>query len=173
EKTIKDVCYPFLNKIGHLWSTNNVIPAQEHFSSYIIQNRIIVETEKIGLPPGLKPAILLCAPKGEFHELPLLYLNYLFRKKGWGTLYMGTNISIKELELLSEIKSIRYLYLHLITNFTGQDTDDYLETICRKFPDLKIVASGGGIQQAQRNFVNLQLLHSDQQIYTFIESIAE
>src|SRR5215204_1774106 len=38
EKSITEICYPFLLKIGHLWSTNNVIPAQEHFSSYIIQN---------------------------------------------------------------------------------------------------------------------------------------
>jgi len=49
EKCIAEVCYPYLQRIGLLWITNNVIPAQEHFSSYIIQNRIIAETEKLAL----------------------------------------------------------------------------------------------------------------------------
>ncbi|HYO22883.1 MAG TPA: B12-binding domain-containing protein, partial [Flavisolibacter sp.] len=46
ERTILELCYPYLQRVGLLWDTNRVIPAQEHFSSYIIQNRLISETEK-------------------------------------------------------------------------------------------------------------------------------
>src|SRR6478672_2371938 len=53
EKTIVELCYPYLQKIGLLWSTNRVIPAQEHFSSYLIQNRIIAAIEKL---PVIKKA---------------------------------------------------------------------------------------------------------------------
>jgi DNA-binding transcriptional MerR regulator len=45
EKCITEVCYPYLVKVGLLWDTNNIIPAQEHFSSYIIQRKITAETE--------------------------------------------------------------------------------------------------------------------------------
>jgi DNA-binding transcriptional MerR regulator len=167
EKMIVEVCYPYLQKLGLLWSTNNVIPAQEHFSSYLIQNRIIIETEK--LPPvSGKPEILLICPEGEYHELPLLFINYLLRKMGRSTLYMGTNISREEVVRLARLPGITTLYLHLITNFTGMMVDDYLEAICLKLPDKKILASGEGIRMVQRQFVNLTLLTSDEQIYRFI-----
>jgi DNA-binding transcriptional MerR regulator len=169
EACITEVCYPYLQKIGLLWSTNNVIPAQEHFSSYIIQNRIIVETDKLPHPQK-PPEIMLICPEGEYHELPLLFINYLLKKKGRSTVYLGSNISRSELREAANISGIDYIYLHLITNFTGLYADDYLEEICSSLPQKKIVASGEGIKNVQRNFVNLRLLKSDADIREFIES---
>ena len=59
----------------------------------------------------------------------------------------------------------------LITNFTGLYADDYLEEICRSLPDKKILASGQGIKNVQRNFVNLRLLKTDQEIRDFVSSL--
>jgi len=59
--------------------------------------------------------------------------------------------------------------MHLLTNFTGLETDDYFENVCTRFTNKRIVASGEGIQKCQRNFTNLTLLKSDQQIYNFIK----
>ena len=145
ERCITEVCYPFLQKIGLLWSTNNVIPAQEHFSSYIIQNRIIVETEKLPFHDRTPEVMLIC-PEGEYHELPLLFINYLLKKQGRSTVYLGSNILKSEVVEAASVSGIRYLYLHLITNFTGLYADDYLEEICRSLPDKKILASGQGIK---------------------------
>ena len=167
EATIINVCYPFLNRVGLLWSTNNIIPAQEHFSSYIIQNRIVTETDKLPLVPGDKE-ILLVAPEGEFHELPLLFINYLLRKNSWSVIYLGTGISRKDVQQINLLQHIKYIYLHLITNFTGLEADDYFEHICKTFADKKIVASGEGIKHVQRNFTNLTLLRTNKEIYDFI-----
>lgn len=167
EKCIADVCYPYLQKIGMLWSTNKVIPAQEHFSSYIIQNRIISETEKLPVV-NKKPEIILLCPKGEYHELPLLFINYLLKKNNWSTLYIGTNVDKDEILELSALSAVGYIYFHLITNFTGMQADDYLEEMCRSFPGKKIYASGEGIRQVQRDFVSLRLLKSDREVYAFI-----
>ncbi|HEU4472611.1 MAG TPA: MerR family transcriptional regulator [Flavisolibacter sp.] len=168
EKCITEVCYPYLRRLGMLWSTNNIIPAQEHFSSYLIQNRIIAETEK--LPgSGKLPEIVLICPEGEFHELPLLFIHYLLKKRGWSVIYLGTNVKKSEIVSLASVTSIRYLYLHLITNFTGTGIDEYLEDICRSFSAQKVFASGEGARQVQRSFVNLHLLKSDADIYRFID----
>src|SRR5215211_1424897 len=59
EKLVTEVCYPYLYRVGLLWDTSKVIPAQEHFSSYIIQNRIISETEKLSLTQSGDPEIVL------------------------------------------------------------------------------------------------------------------
>ncbi|MGZ5191727.1 MAG: MerR family transcriptional regulator [Flavisolibacter sp.] len=168
EKTVLEVCYPYLKKIGLLWSTNRVIPAQEHFSSYIIQNCIIAETEKLA-PLNKKPELLLLCPKGEFHELPLLFINYMMKKNNWSTLYLGSNISKNEILEIASIKNIDYIYLHLITNFTGMHAEDYMETICSTFPDKKIIASGDGVKNLEKSLENLQILNSDLQMYNFIQ----
>jgi MerR family transcriptional regulator, light-induced transcriptional regulator len=167
ENCVVDLCYPFLVKIGLLWSTNNVIPAQEHFTSYIIQNKIIVETEKLEVGNTL-PSIVLMSPKGEFHELPLLFINYLLKKAGWATVYLGSNIQTMEAAEVVNRVGIHYLYIHTLTNFTGLDIDDYFESVCKSFSDKKIVASGEAIQKVQRSFVNLILLRTKEQIYDFI-----
>lgn len=169
EKCIVEVCYRYLQKVGLLWSTNNIIPAQEHFTSCIIQNRIIVETEKISAAHNLQPSIVLFCPHNEFHELPLLFINYLLRKNSWGTIYLGANSKIKDVEQIASLQGINYLYMHLITNFTGYDADEYFEKICKAFASKKVLASGEGIKKVQRTFSNLTLLKSDQQIYDFIE----
>ena len=168
EKCITDICYPYLNRIGMLWVTNNIIPAQEHFSSYIIQNRIIAETDKLSIN-NEAPTLLLFSPKGEFHELPLLFIFYLLRKNGWSVVYLGSNITKEVIKQFTENDEMKYLFLHLITNFTGWDADVYFEDLCKSFPNKQIIASGAAVHQVQRNFVNLKLLKSDKEIYEFIE----
>src|SRR5260221_12743693 len=42
EKAITRVVYPFLDRIGLLWLTGNVIPAQEHFASALIAKKMLV-----------------------------------------------------------------------------------------------------------------------------------
>ncbi|MGZ3908679.1 MAG: MerR family transcriptional regulator [Flavisolibacter sp.] len=169
EKGVLHVCYPYLMKIGHLWTTNNIIPAQEHFTSYIIQNRIIAETDKLSASATRRPRILLMCPGGEFHELPLLFIHYLLKKNGWDCLYLGSNVRVEDLEPLVLHQEIPFLYLHLLTNFTGLEVDDYFESICAKFPDKKILVSGLGAQRIQKSFANLKCLNNDGDIYKFIE----
>ena len=166
---IVDVCYPYLNRVGMLWDTSKIIPAQEHFSSYIIQSRVISETEKLSPTQNGDPEIILFCPEKEFHELPLLFINYLLRKSGWRVIYLGVNVGLEDLKEAAQIAGVQYLYLHLVTNFTGVHIDDYFETLRKTFPDKIIVASGKSIDQSQRNFVNLHLLRRDDEIYRFIE----
>jgi MerR family transcriptional regulator, light-induced transcriptional regulator len=168
ETSIIEVCYPYLQKIGLLWSTNNVIPAQEHFSTYIIQNKVISETERLPPPENATARIVLFCPQGEFHELPLLFIHHQLRKNGWSTVYLGSNVGLPELEQVASATDVACFYLHLITNFTGLDIDTYLEGLVRKFPQKQIIGSGVSIRRSQRSFVNVKLLRTDREIYDFI-----
>lgn len=168
EKCITDVCYPYLSRIGLLWVTNNIIPAQEHFSSYLIQNKIIAETDKLSINNDA-PTLLLFSPKGEYHELPLLFIFYLLRKNRWSVVYLGTNIKKEVVKQFTENDEVKFLFVHLITNFTGLDADTYFEDLCRFFPTKEIIVSGTAAQRVERHFVNLTLLKTDKEIFEFIE----
>ncbi|MGB0931791.1 MAG: MerR family transcriptional regulator, partial [Chitinophagales bacterium] len=75
EETMLKVVYPFLEKIGIMWMTGNINPAQEHFISNLIRQKIIVaidgqvHNEKL---PSKRYVLFL--PAGELHELSLLFL---------------------------------------------------------------------------------------------------
>lgn len=170
EKTILHICYPYLQRIGLLWDTNNIIPAQEHFASYLIQSRLISETEKFSAFQNAPPEIVLFCPENEYHELPLLFLNYLLRKHHWKVLYLGKSIKVADLKEAAALPGIKALYLHLIANFTGVHIDDYLEILRKAFPDKIIFASGKGTEQSQRSFVGVHLLKRDQEILRLIEN---
>jgi DNA-binding transcriptional MerR regulator len=169
ERCILDICFPFLQRVGLLWMTNNIIPAQEHFSSYLIQHKIISETQKLPNSKVATPGILLFTPDGEYHELPLLFIHYLLKLNGWRIVYLGAAIKLDHVkEVIKQDASIDYLFIHSITNFTKYDIDDYLELLVTSFPSKKIIASGASIQSATRSFLDVQLLKSDADIHNFI-----
>jgi DNA-binding transcriptional MerR regulator len=170
DRCIVEVAYPFLIRVGHLWSTNNAIPAQEHFSSYLIQNRILVETEKVSRQLSEVPDVLLLCPQGEFHELPLLFINYLLRNQGKSTLFLGVDVKANDVAMIMETNPIPVIYFYLTVNFTGLLIDEYLSHFCTSFPSKKIVVSGPGTAHIQRSFVNLLVLRTDEEIYRFIHS---
>ena len=168
ENCIINVCYPCLQKINMLWSKNNITSPQEYYYSYLIRNKIIAETIKIPVESVL-PEILLISPEGAYHELQLSFINYLLKKNNWQTMYLGTGIKLNEVLQLASLTEINYLFIHLYDSANILDPDDYLEQICKAFSGKKVVVSGEGLRNMQRNFINLIVLKTDQQIYEFIE----
>ena len=47
ERTITQIIFPFLEKIGILWLTNHINPAQEHLVTNIITPKLIVGIEAV------------------------------------------------------------------------------------------------------------------------------
>ncbi|RYZ21875.1 MAG: MerR family transcriptional regulator [Chitinophagaceae bacterium] len=167
EAAVLEVFFPFLQRIGHLWLTNHVIPAQEHFASYLIQNKIISETDSLPATTPSRPPIVVLTPRGEHHELPILFINYLLRSHGWEVIYLGTGVSVPDLPPSVTERSDCF-YIHLITNLSGQSADDYFATVCKAFPDKTFVVSGSATLGMQRHFRNLVPLRSDDAILQFI-----
>ncbi len=90
------VVYPFLRKTGLMWRVDKAIPAEEHFASSLIRQKIIVTTEKLPIPTDSSRQFMLFLPSGEWHEIGLLFANYIIRSKGYKTFYMGQNLPIDD-----------------------------------------------------------------------------
>jgi methanogenic corrinoid protein MtbC1 len=143
EKAFIHVVYPFLNKLGMLWMTGNVLPVQEHFSTNLVRKKIIIAID--GLTTAIEEKsglMLLFTPSGEFHEIPLLISHYLLKKNGYRVAYLGINTSIQDLETFSTSNPDFTLFFHLLTNFTDKDPDTYIRMLVETFPGKKIIASG-------------------------------
>ena len=148
-KTVTEIVYPFLERIGILWQTQNITPAHEHFISNLIRQKIIVAIDGLQLPPKTAKSVMLFLPEGEMHEIGLLFYHYLTRHAGYRTYYLGQSVPHNDLKSVFA----RHMPDFLITSITtapASPVADYLRVLCRDFPGTPIYVSGYQVQ-ALRN----------------------
>lgn len=146
EKTITEIIYPFLEKIGILWQTQNITPAHEHFISNLIRQKIIVAIDGLPLPPKTAKKILLFLPEGEMHEMGLLFYHFLIRKSGYRTYYLGQNVPHEDILSVYKVHQPDFI-LTSITSNLSMPIERYLEQLSNEFGQAKILASGYQVQK--------------------------
>lgn len=146
EKTVIEIIYPFLQKIGILWQTKNITPAHEHFISSLIRQKIIVAIDGLPMPPKSAKKIILFLPEGEMHELGLLFYHFLTRKEGYRTYYLGQNLPHDDLVKVVATHRPDLLLTSIISPL-AISIDTYLKRLLSDFPALSILASGAQIQR--------------------------
>jgi DNA-binding transcriptional MerR regulator len=170
EETILKIIYPFQDKIGVLWLTDHVIPAQEHFTSNIIRRKLSVAIDSLPLIKETdKKEIVLFTPEREQHELPLQFIYYLLRKNRHKVIYFGSNISIRSLHVYHQNKPFKYLFFHLVTNLTNKPAQEYVKEISALFKNQQIIMSGIQALQVEDVPANVRLLRSMDEIISFTD----
>jgi DNA-binding transcriptional MerR regulator len=142
EKSISQIIFPFMERIGMLWLTDHINPAQEHLVTNIIRQKLIVGIDSIVSHVNVEAHVLLFLPEGEYHELGLLYMNYLLRNRGIRTLYLGANVPIDDVEYVVRLRKPDYLYTHLTSVSHGFNFDKFLLQASKKFTDRPLIISG-------------------------------
>jgi DNA-binding transcriptional MerR regulator len=130
KKTFKEVFLkvfvPLMNELGLLWQTDTITPAHEHFISYLIKQKMLINIENQQKQPVLHhdKVFVLSLPMNEIHELGLMYLHYEILLQGYKTVYLGESMPIDNLKVLkNNFGSIVY-----ITYMTVQPDREAIET---------------------------------------------
>ena len=142
ERTIIEIVYPFLEKIGVLWLTNNISPAQEHFISHLIRQKLIVAIDGMPLAPKTAKRVLLYLPEKELHELGLLFYHYICKKEGFRTYYLGQSVPYNDLESVVETHRPNIIVSSFTTVPQANSVDAYLGRLATDFSETTILASG-------------------------------
>ena len=142
EKTITYIIFPFLERIGILWLTNHINPAQEHLVTNIIRQKLIVGIETASTHLVLNKTVLLFLPEGEHHELGLLFMYYLLKNKGIKVLYLGANVPMKDVEFVARLKKPTFLYSHLTAVAHNFNFEKFLVNAQNRLIDHKVIVSG-------------------------------
>lgn len=148
EDAILNIVYPFLEKIGVLWQTGAINPAQEHFISHLVRQKIIVGIDSV--IPANHPSpvhFLLYLPEGELHELGLLFYCYLLKKRGHKVTYLGQWVPLSDMASASTVLNIDYLLTSIVAVYSGTDLMDYLLKLSATFPDKTIFIGGSQVSQ--------------------------
>lgn len=144
EDTFNKVLVPFFEKIGILWQIGTISPAQEHFITNLIRQKMIVAIDGIISPEHVanKKKFLLFLPDGELHEIALLYYSYLIQKRGHKVIYLGQMVPFDDLVSVTAHQNPDVLFTIFTTCPKNQKIEDYIEKLVLNFPDRKLFVSG-------------------------------
>jgi DNA-binding transcriptional MerR regulator len=145
ENTVVDLLYPFLEKIGILWQTHHVNPAQEHFISTLIRQKVIVAIDSLPLPPKTSKSVMLFLPEHELHEISLLFSNYRFRKAGFRTFYLGQTVPFSDLMAAFEVHNPQFMLTSITSAMTRNSLENYLEKLATNFNQCQLLLTGSQI----------------------------
>lgn len=140
-KTMDQVLFPFMKRIGMLWQIGAIDPAHEHFAANLIRDRLIVEIDKVEKVTNKHAKrFLLFLPEAELHETGLLFARYLLKNCGHETLYLGQEIPYSDLKKVIESYKPDYAFIVLTSLNLGKDVNKILGRVIENLSVPLIVA---------------------------------
>jgi len=172
DRTITEVIFNFLERVGILWVTNHINPAQEHLATNILRQKIIMGIEKLPSLLQYTKRVVLFMPEGEHHEIGLLYVHFLLKQRGIFVDYLGTNVPTVDLKYLTEVKKVDYLYCHLTSPAKNFKVNKFFEGLQDININIPIILSGQLIQIYKGAVApNIHLKKSLAETIDFLKSI--
>ena len=135
EKSFREVFYdvfiPLMNEIGLLWQSDTITPAHEHFISYLIKQKLLINTEKLQVlqPTNDDKVFVLYLPSNEIHELGLMYLNYEVLHHGYRSIYLGESIPLDNLKDLKKYFNKVTFISYLTVEPNKEEINPYIKAI--------------------------------------------
>lgn len=150
ENTLTDILTPFFTRIGVLWQIGTINPAQEHFVSNLIRQKLLVAIDgQMYKPRENYKTFVLFLPEGELHELGLLFAYYVLKKVGHKVIYLGQSLPIGDLTEVYKTIQFDSLYVNITSSIFADNIADFFKELNKLFPDKNIYASGYQVQVNQ------------------------
>ncbi len=141
---------PLLEHVGVLWQSNSICPAQEHFASNLVRQKLVAAID------STRPLVrqdgrlfVLYLPENEIHELGLLYLHYRLRTAGERVIYLGQSVPMGDLAQVAEQFSGPITFISVLTAFPpSNDLPTYLSEVRASLPDDRVEFTFSGARVA-------------------------
>lgn len=177
EKTMMNIVYPFLSRVGILWQTGSINPAHEHFITNLIRQKLVVAIDGQLSPQNPQAQkYVLYLPEGELHELSLLFAAYVIKSRHNRAIYLGQSLPLKDIELIGEVYNPDYV-MTIITSYpTKDEIIAYVREMKKKCPGAKVLLSGYQALQIKPELVALGdviVLEQIQEIIDFVDQNSE
>jgi DNA-binding transcriptional MerR regulator len=172
EKVILRIIFPFFERIGILWQTGHINPAQEHLTTNIIRQKLIVGIDQAKPVVRIKRSFLLFLPEKEHHEIGLLLVYYFLKKRGAEVSYIGANVPLKDAQFIADTKKPDFIYIHLTSTSPGFNFEKFLKQASEKISKPRFIISGSPTHGFKRPLPkNVEFKHSLAELVEFVSSI--
>lgn len=133
---VEHLYVPLLEQIGLLWQSSSICPAQEHFASCLIRQKLVaaIDSTRTPIKEGCHTHVLFL-PENEIHELGLLYLHFRLKQAGERTIYLGQSVPLADLvHLAAQVPGRITFYGILTSSPAADDVQGYLKGLGEAFP---------------------------------------
>ncbi len=143
ENTVEKLVFPFLKHIGLLWQSGTIDPAFEHFISQLIRRKLIGASENL-LNTEKENCLkfLLFLPAGETHEMGLLLGDYMIRKAGHRSLFLGSDLPHEDLSEFVGKYQPDFIFCSATSGLLPSSVKDIAGFLCKEFQAQKILLTG-------------------------------
>tara|TARA_Y100001978_G_scaffold109526_1_gene97752 strand:+ start:2150 stop:3016 length:867 start_codon:yes stop_codon:yes gene_type:complete len=146
ETTFTHHLIPFLDRIGIMWLIGSINPAQEHLISNLIRQKVISEIDKQIVPDDQSNPVVVYLPEHEWHEISLLFYQFLLREKGIRTAYLGQSLPYTALQECIEKLKPKAILSSWLTAVDSKFVVNYFKRIRKDYPDLRVFAGGAQVK---------------------------
>jgi len=174
ESTVESILFPFLDRIGILWQAGTINPAQEHFISNLIRQKLIVaiDNEMQNFIPKVEKSIVFFLPENEMHEIGLLFYSLIARKEGFNVVYLGASVPTKDLKVVVEVRNVDALFTSFVSALKVEELDLLTNDITEAVPHLPVYLMGLQIkEQAPSLPKQYQIIGSSQEFKACLASL--
>jgi len=142
EDAFVKVIFPFFEKVGFYWQVGSIFPAQEHYVSNLVRQKIIAEMERLSNQATRNETILFFLHEAERHELSLLFYSVVALAGGYRVLYLGQNVPIEDLRSLQRKRNTDFAFTVFLNSIDKEQLQDYLISLAEIFPGKRVFITG-------------------------------
>lgn len=169
--TYKNVIYPLLVRLGLMWRRDHICPAQEHFLSNIIRQKLFAAINNLPVKSTNEPSWLLFLQEDEDHDIGLLFANYLLKQAGKKVIFLGGRVPMESLKDAMQQNNAGHMLLFMVRSRPVIDADAYLNELSTSFKHVNIHLAGNGklIGELKLN-TNVNWFHSIEELEFLIKN---
>ncbi len=136
------VVLPALIRLGLMWGKNTLMPAQEHFISNLIKQKLFAAIDGLPAPDNASKKYLLFLPEKEEHEIGLLFANYLIKQRGHLSYYLGQNVPSVNLEAAIHDVQPDYILLFMVRTWNKEEAKELFGKLNDAYKNKPILLCG-------------------------------
>jgi methanogenic corrinoid protein MtbC1 len=136
------VLIPVLHRVGLLWTTDKLNPAQEHFISSLVKQKLFAAIDALPHAETNQKPIILFLPDFDDHEIGLLMANFILRQAGRKVIYLGQKVPmVNVMDTVNECSPSQLLFFLIQTRPT-EFLQSYIDHLSDELKSLQIFIAG-------------------------------
>jgi len=173
EAFMLQLVYPFMERIGVLWITGTINPAQEHFISNIVRQKLIVSIDKTRKPYNPNSGtFLLFLPENELHEIGILFYYYMIASRGFNVIYLGQSVPYEDLHSVIETRKTDYVLTSIVSPIPEDEIYAYFGRMSPEFGLRHIFITGMQTANITPRWKNVTVIKKGGELLSVLEHLS-
>jgi DNA-binding transcriptional MerR regulator len=142
EDTMREVVYPFLDKMAGLWSEGKIKGVHESFITHIFKSKIHSQINELDQICCQEKKMLVFLSEKDNQELSFDYIHYILRKYGVNVINLGVNTPLNDVVEAAEITNFKAVLTILSGEKSEKENEAFINNLSKYLKDKQVLLVG-------------------------------